>query len=61
MQIWQPLLFINGFLRMEYTLFQDFARKISPGAADWSPRPRPVRPYTGIWLQAQMKFVKFWK
>ena len=27
-QIWQPLLFINGYLRMEYTLFQDFARKI---------------------------------
>ena len=33
-QIWQPLLFINGYLRMEYTLFQDFARKI----------PRPVLP-----------------
>ena len=27
-QIWQPLLFINGYLRMEYTLFQDFAIKI---------------------------------
>ena len=27
-QIWQPLLFINGYLRMEYTLFQDFAHKI---------------------------------
>ena len=27
-QIWQPLLFINGYLRMKYTLFQDFARKI---------------------------------
>ena len=27
-QIWQPLLFINEYLHMEYTLFQDFARKI---------------------------------
>ena len=27
-QIWQPLLFINGYLRMEYTLFQNLARKI---------------------------------
>ena len=33
-QIWQPLLFINGYLRKEYTLFQDFARKI----------PCPVQP-----------------
>ena len=32
--IWQPLLFINGYLRMEYNLFQAFARKI----------PRPVPP-----------------
>ena len=49
-QIWQPLLFINGYLRMEYTLFQDFARKIPRPAPPT--RPRPVRPYTGIWLQA---------
>ena len=24
----------------------------APGAADQPPRPRPVRPYTGIWLRA---------
>ena len=37
-QIWQPLLFINGYLHMEYTLFQDFARKIP------SPAPPTGRP-----------------
>ena len=40
---------MNGYLRMEYTLFQDFARKIPRPAP---PRARPVRPYTGIWLRA---------
>ena len=39
-QIWQPLLFINGYLRMEYTLFQDFAHKIPPLAP---PTGRPGR------------------
>ena len=47
-QIWQPLLFINGYLRMEYTLFQDFP----PKSTDRPPRSRPVRPFTGIWLRA---------
>ena len=38
-QIWQELLFINGYLRMEYTLFQDFARKM--------PRPAPPTGHLG--------------
>ena len=43
-QIWQPLLFINGYLHMEYTLFQDFARKI-PCLAP--PTGRPGRAQSG--------------
>ena len=37
-QIWQPLLFIKGYLCMEYTLFQLFARKIP------CPEPLTSRP-----------------
>ena len=39
---------------MEYTLFQDFAHKIPRPAPPTGrpPRPRPVRPFTGIWLRA---------
>ena len=29
----------------------------APGAADRLPRPRPVRPYTGIWLRALNRFL----
>ena len=36
----QPLLFINGYLRMEYTLFLDFTRKIPLPAP---PTGRPGR------------------
>ena len=43
-QIWQPLLFINGYLRMEYTLFQDFAYKIPHPAP---PTGRPGRVQAG--------------
>ena len=40
---------------MEYTLFQDFAHKIPcPDSVDRLPRPRPVRPYTRIWLRAHI-------
>ena len=43
-QIWQPLLFINWYLRMEYTLFPEFARKITrPGP----PTGRPGRAQSG--------------
>ena len=43
-QIWYPLLFINRYLRMEYTLFQDFARKIPRPAP---PTGRPGRTQSG--------------
>ena len=36
---------------MEYTLFQDFARKIPrPAEPTGRPGPAPVRPYTGLSL-----------
>ena len=47
-QIWQPLLFIKGYLRMEYTLFQDFARKI-PRPAPPTGRPGPSQPEALYW------------
>ena len=43
-QIWQPLLFMNGYLRMEYTLFQDFACKIQRPAP---PTGHPGRAQSG--------------
>ena len=40
---------MNLYLRMEYTLSQDFApQNPASGAADRPPRARQVRPYTGI-------------
>ena len=43
-QIWQPLLFINGYLRRKCTFFHDFARKIQRLAP---PTGRPGRAQSG--------------